>query len=97
MKRVIIFRWLFPVIYLATLLIYLSVMVSGAGHIPHGLDPLFYVIAAPCYLLDLIMPRAWGQNSLAAILICGVFSFLTYAVVGLLIDLALQKYRNRSV
>lgn len=91
MKRVIIFRWLLPVIYLATLLIYLLVMISGAGHIPRGLDFLFFVIAGPCYLLDFIMPKALVQNPLLVILICGIFSFLTYAVVGWLIDIALKK------
>jgi glucan phosphoethanolaminetransferase (alkaline phosphatase superfamily) len=94
-KRVILFRWLFPVIYLAMVLLYVSALVSGAGHTPHTFDRLVSVLIAPCYLLDLIMPKRLVQNAFLAISICAIFSFLSYAVVGWLIDIALQRYRRR--
>lgn len=94
MKRVILFRWLFPAIYLAMVLLYVGVLVSGAGHTPHSFDRLVSVLIAPCYLLDLITPKRLVQNAFLAISICAVLSFLSYAVVGWLIDIALQKYRT---
>ena len=97
MKRVIIFRWLFPVIYLAMVLIYLLAMVAGAGHISHSFAPLFSVLSAPCELVDLILPRGSIHNPLLALVLCGVSGLLTCGLVGWLIDIALQKYRNRSV
>jgi hypothetical protein len=93
-KRAILFRWLFPIIYLAMVLLYVAALVSGAGHTPHSLDRVVSVLMAPCYLLDLIMPKGLVQNPFLAISICGIFSFLSYAVVGLLADIALQKYRD---
>jgi hypothetical protein len=97
MKRVIIFRWLLPVVYLATVLIYLTAMVSGAGHIPHSFERLFDVIAAPCYLVDLILPRGSIHNPVFALTLCGISGLLTFAFTGWLIDIALQSFRNRRV
>jgi hypothetical protein len=76
-------------------LLYVGTLVSGAGHTPHSFDRLVTVLIAPCYLLDFIIPKGLFQNAFLAISICALFSFLGYAVVGLLIDIALQKYRNR--
>lgn len=97
MKKIIIFRWLFPGIYVAALLILVLGNMSGAGHTPHALQFLVYVISAPCYLFDLLLPRGWIHNLLLGLILCVVFGFLTCAFVGFLIDIALQKYRQRHV
>lgn len=76
-------------------LLYVGALVGGAGHTPHSFDRLVNVLIAPCYLLDLILPKGLVQNAFLAISICGTFSFFSYAVVGLLIDIGLQKYRDR--
>ena len=70
-------------------------MISGAGHIPHSFDRLFYLMAGPCYLLDFILPKRFVPSPLLVIVICAAFGLFTYTLVGLLIDIALQRYRDR--
>lgn len=95
MKRRLIFGWVFPGIYLATILIYLLGIIGGAGHTPRGFDFLFYVISAPCYLFDLLLPRGWINNLFLGFLICVAFGILACALVGVLLDIALRNYRQR--
>ena len=94
MKKFIRFSLLFPGIYLAALLIYLLAMFSGAGHTPRGLDFLFYFMTAPCYLFDLLLPPGLIHNPILNLIICLALGFLTYALIGALLDVALRKYRD---
>lgn len=95
-KTFLKFRWIFPGIYLAMLLVLLVGMVSGAGHTPHSLDVLSYPITAPCYLLELLKLDSWIPQTLFDSIICTLVGFLAYGFIGYLLDVALLKLRRAS-
>ena len=90
-------RWILPALYLAALLIQLLGLVAGAGHAPRALEPLFWVVAWPSYVLDLILPRFETSNPLAGLLIFLVLGLATYCILGFLIDAVIKKYRQTRV
>jgi len=85
------FRWILPGLYVTLVVVYLLALVAGAGHIPHGFDALFYCIAWPCFLLDMILPKGSIHNPLLSMMICFLFGLITYFVVGCLVDLAVSN------
>ncbi len=94
-KRLIRFCWLLPGIYVCILLIYILGMISGAGHIPRSFEPLFYVLAWPISLVNWLLPKAGTKNPVLDLILFVVIGFLTYALLGFLLDIAIKKYRNR--
>jgi hypothetical protein len=94
-KKWIKFWWVFPGVYLAALLIQFLGIVGGAGHSPRSLQFLFYVVAWPSYLLNLLLPRAGTRNPLVNLIFFLVVGLLAYALLGLLLDIAIAKYRHR--
>lgn len=96
-KKLISFRWLLSGVYLAALLIQVLGIVSGAGHAPRSLRFLFYVVAWPSYLFDLLLPRVGMLSPLVGLILFLVIGLLTYWLLGFLIDIAIQKYRKRHV
>lgn len=92
--RLLRFRWILPGLYVTLVAVYLLALVGGAGHIPHGFDAVFYCIAWPCFLLDMILPKGTVRNPLLSLMICFLVGLTTYFIVGYLVDLALKKFRR---
>ena len=95
--KLIRFRWLLPAVYLAAVLVQIVGMVAGAGHTPHALDFIFYVLSWPSYVVDLLLPRAGTRNPLVNLGLFLVIGVLTYSTLGFLIDMAIHKYRHRRM
>jgi hypothetical protein len=60
-----------------------------------GLDLLIQIVIAPCYLLDFVLPWGLIPHPLVGLVICIVFSFSGYRLIGYLLDKGLQKLRRR--
>jgi hypothetical protein len=78
--------------YFLVLLLVIIGLIIGAGHTPKHFEFLSYVITAPCYLLDLVIPHVPG-GMLVTLSVCLVAGVLAYTFLGILLDLGLAKYR----
>ncbi len=94
-KRLIKFCWILPAVYVIAFVVLLLGTVSGAGHTPRSFEFLTYVLGWPLYLLDFVVPRFEMQNPLLGFILSLLIGLLTYAVLGLLIDVAVLKLRRR--
>jgi len=95
--KLIRFRWLLPAVYLAAVLVQILGMVASAGHTPHALDFIFYVLGWPSYVVDLVVPRAGTRHPLVNLGLFLVIGLLTYSILGFLIDIAIREYRHRRM
>jgi hypothetical protein len=95
MKKLKLFRWLLPLIYIAALAVLMIANVSGAGHTPPAFQFLIYVINAPCYVVDLFLPRGWIPNVFLGLIICIVFGTTIWAGIGYVVDRVLQRHRHK--
>jgi hypothetical protein len=87
-----VFRWLLPGIYLGAFALLMMGNVLGAGHTPVGLQFLIPVVAAPCYLMEFLLPLI--PNVFLKVIICVIFGTIFFIAAGLLIDLLLNRLRS---
>ncbi|HEV7745841.1 MAG TPA: hypothetical protein VGO56_12655 [Pyrinomonadaceae bacterium] len=96
-KTFIKFRWIFPGVYLIGLFILIVGMFMGAGHTPRRLDFLANLIAAPCYLLDILKLDRWIPDTLLFdIIICVIVGLAACWIVGFILDIAVLKILRSS-
>jgi len=93
-KKLKLFRWLLPLIYVGAFGALMIGSVLYAGHTPAGLQFLIPVIAAPCYLIEFVFPRM--PNLFLKLIICVIFGTIFFIAVGLIIDLLLNRLRSKK-
>lgn len=90
--RLIRFRWLLPGAYLVLLTVNVLLLIVGAGHVPARFDWLLYPIYWPCYVFDLVIPKTGISNPAINLVLCLSIGFMTYFLLGLVVDLVAAKY-----
>ena|SRR5687767_2514783 len=95
-KKLKLFRWLLPAIYMGALSILIIGNVMGAGHTPKSLQFLIHVVSGPCYLLALVFPSNVISNVFVSLIICVSFGTITLIGIGWFIDLLLNRFITKN-
>lgn len=94
-KKLKLFRWLLPVIYLGAFVVLMIANILGAGHTPAGVQFLIPVVFAPCYLIEFVLPLV-ASNVFFGGIICVIFGTVFFIVLGLVFDLLLNWFRSKK-
>src|SRR6185295_16806480 len=94
-KKLKLFRWLLPVIYVGVFVVLVGGTVLYAGHTPAGLQFLVHVLNAPCYILHFLLPHVM-PNVVVGLIVCITFGTIFFIAIGLVIDLLLSRLRSKT-
>jgi hypothetical protein len=92
-QTVRLFWWVMPAVYLLAWVVLMIGNVVGAGHTPQALGFLVFVVSAPCYVLDLVLPRGL-LPLIISLLAYGAFGICFWLVIGLSLDILLKRLRR---
>ena len=83
--------------YLLLAILYVLMLFVQTGHESNPFDFVFYLNKPACYILDLFPDLIRTKSALPQILTCLLAGVFQYALVGLLIDVVLSRYRGQRV
>jgi hypothetical protein len=89
------FRWILPGLYVGALLFYVALLIINIGHMPRGFESLLDLLMAPCYVVDLALPR-FKPNVILALIMCIGFGLGTGVLLGAAAALILGKIRRSA-
>lgn len=90
-----LFRFLFPAIYVLLVLLFFAFLIIGGGHGKSPFEFVFY-LAFPVGFLLYLLPASWVPADISLLFLFVLAGLVQWVLVGYLIDKLIARLRKKS-